>query len=383
MNKVYCFFSAQYLPHLGGVERYTYNLARKLIENGNKVIVVTSNLESLATHEIVEGIEIYRFDCLNLLNGRYPILKKNGIYKEIMSHLSRTKIDAVIVNTRFYFHSLVGMKFAYKNNIPCIAIEHGTSHLSVNHKLLDFCGGVFEHCLTKIDYRYCKNYYGVSLACNDWLKHFGINAKGVVYNSINVDEVNDYLKQPFDSYREKYNIPTNGKVITFTGRLIPEKGLPNLLNVMKRINSEMDDVYLFIAGDGPMWDEIQKEKNDRIISLGRIDFEHIVHLLDESDIFCLPSFSEGFSTSILEAIACKCYILTTARGGAKEILMDDTYGTIIENNAEQLLYPALKEVILNTEKRSVGIKKAYNKLCDGFTWDVASKKLEKIFDEEV
>ena len=124
MSRVYCFFSAQYLPHLGGVERYTYNLARKLIENGNKVIVVTSNLESLATHEIVEGIEIYRFDCLNLLNGRYPILKKNGIYKEIMSHLSRTKIDAVIVNTRFYFHSLVGMKFAYKNNIPCITIEH-------------------------------------------------------------------------------------------------------------------------------------------------------------------------------------------------------------------------------------------------------------------
>lgn len=39
-----------------------------------------------------------------------------------------------------------------------------------------------------------------------------------------------------------------------------------------------------------MWEEIQKEKNDRIIPLGRIDFAHIVHLLDESDIFCLPSF---------------------------------------------------------------------------------------------
>ena len=292
-------------------------------------------------------------------------------------------MDAVIVNTRFYFHSLVGMKFAYKNNIPCITIEHGTSHLSVNNSVLDFCGGVFEHLLTKIDYKYCKNYYGVSLACNDWLKHFGIDAKGVVYNSIDVDEVNDYLKQPFDSYREKYNIPANAKVITFTGRLIPEKGLPSLLNVMKRINTEIDDVYLFIAGDGPMWEEIQKEKNDRIIPLGRIDFEHIVHLLDESDIFCLPSFSEGFSTSILEAIACKCYVVTTARGGAKEILIDDTYGTIIENNAEELLYPALKEAILNTEMRSIGIKKAYNKLCDGFTWDVASKKLEQIFDEEV
>ena len=64
-------------------------------------------------------------------------------------------------------------------------------------------------------------------------------------------------------------------------------------------------------------------------------------------------------------------------------MIDDTYGTIIESNAEELLYPAVKEAILNTEMRSIGIEKAYNKLCNGFTWDVASKKLEKIFDEEV
>ena len=36
-KKRYCIFAAQYFPHLGGVERYTFNLSKKLIEDGNEI----------------------------------------------------------------------------------------------------------------------------------------------------------------------------------------------------------------------------------------------------------------------------------------------------------------------------------------------------------
>ena len=78
--------------------------------------------------------------------------------------------------------------------------------------------------------------------------------------------------------------------------------------------------------------------------------DSIVALLKESDIFCLPSFSEGFSTSILEASACGCYIVTTARGGAKELLINEDYGCIIPNNQEDVLYKALRDVIADPDK---------------------------------
>ena len=41
MSKHYCIFSAQYYPHVGGVERYTLYLSRKLIAAGNEVTIVT------------------------------------------------------------------------------------------------------------------------------------------------------------------------------------------------------------------------------------------------------------------------------------------------------------------------------------------------------
>lgn len=379
--KKYCIFSAQYLPHMGGVERYTHNLAKKLIEDGNEVVVVTSNIYKLQEYERMDGIPVYRLPCWSLLEGRYPVLKMNSRFFKINKVLKNRNFDMIIVNTRFYPHSLYGMILARKMKSKCITLDHGTSHLLVHNKFLDFVGAIFEHTLTKVDQIFCKDYYGVSKACNEWLAHFHIKAKGVLYNSIDLEEVKTVQKNISELYRKKYDIPDKAIVITFTGRLLKEKGLPSLLNVVERINKERKDVYLFIAGDGDMGDEVKSRSNEQIIPVGRIDFEQIVALLTDSDIFCLPSFSEGFSTSILEAAACGCYILTTARGGARELLINDEYGCVIQNNDEELLYNALIETINNPEKRKRGIDLTYKRIEKCFTWEILSKQVERICED--
>lgn len=374
----YCIFAAQYFPHLGGVERYTYNLSKKLIEMGNDVVIVTSNVYRLAAYEEVDGIPVYRVPCINLLEGRYPVLKPTKEFRKIHTELKQQHFDMVIVNTRFYIHSLYAMMLAKKKKIKCITIEHGTSHLSVHSKFWDTIGGWYEHALTAVDKLFCKDYYGVSKACSEWSGHFHIKSKGVLYNSIDLEEIKEISVEQVEDYKRMYNVPENAIVITFTGRLLKEKGLPQLLNVMDQICEKRDDVYLFIAGDGDMEDEIHQRKSDHIIPVGRIDFKHIVALLNQSDIFCLPSFSEGFSTSILEAVACKCYILTTARGGAKELLVDDSYGTIIPNNDEKILLEALEGILDNDEMRAAAVDLAYDRVKNHFTWDIVASQVEEI-----
>ena len=61
-TKKICIFSAQYLPHMGGVERYTYYLAKEMTARGHKVVVVTSQCDGEEMHvkpEINEGIEVF------------------------------------------------------------------------------------------------------------------------------------------------------------------------------------------------------------------------------------------------------------------------------------------------------------------------------------
>ena len=66
-----CFFSAQYLPTVGGVERYTFNLAKRVIAAGHKALVVTSALPGLPMDETDEyGIQIIRLPVWPLMNGR-------------------------------------------------------------------------------------------------------------------------------------------------------------------------------------------------------------------------------------------------------------------------------------------------------------------------
>jgi glycosyltransferase involved in cell wall biosynthesis len=137
-------------------------------------------------------------------------------------------------------------------------------------------------------------------------------------------------------------------------------------------------VYLVLAGDGPLDEYVNEHKSDHIIPVGRLEYQDVISLLVESDIFCMPSFSEGFSTSVLEAVACNCYVVTTERGGSKEIIVSKDYGTIIKNNKEKLVYDALVEIIDDDSAREKACKNSYDKLINEFTWEVTTDKVIKI-----
>lgn len=222
----------------------------------------------------------------------------------------------------------------------------------------------------------CKNYYGVSKAACEWSGHFGIKSKGVLYNSIDPDEINQMLKSHITNYREELKIPKNSVVITYTGRMIPEKGVMQLTDAFSKI--DIENKALIFAGDGPLYDEIKKLNLPNVFLLGRIDFNHVIALLNSSDIFCLPSRSEGFSTSVLEAVAAHCYVITTKTGGTKELISGDEYGTLMNYNTSEEIYSALNDIMSNPEKREAVCEKAYRKLLENFTWKQTINNIEKI-----
>ena len=377
--KIYI-FSAAYLPSIGGVERYTFYCAKELINRGHDVTIVTSNLFSLPSYEVADyGAKIYRYDCFKFISGRFPVFKANRLQRKIDKDITSSKPDIIIVNARFYLQSLHAMRLAHKNNIKCICIEHGTAHLTVNNKFLDYLGEKFEHFLTALDKRYCNNYYGVSKAACVWSGHFGIKSKGTLYNSIDVDEINEMLENPVTDYRNELNLNKNTTLITYTGRMIPEKGTNVLVNAFSKIKT--DNKALVLAGDGPLFEEIKSKNIKGVYQLGRIDFEHVIALLNSTDIFCLPSRSEGFSTAVLEAVAARCYVITTKTGGTKELISDSDYGTLMDTNSEDEVFSALEYAVNNPDKRLNAVNNAYNKLVNNFTFKKTVDKLLEIIKE--
>lgn len=376
IKKKYCIFSAQYLPHMGGVENYTYHLAKELVEKGNEVTIITCNVERVETYEKQEGIKIYRLPCLNFINGRFPVLKFNKVFWKIHRKISKQSYDMIIINARFYIHSLYGAVFGKKKNCRTIFIEHGTGHLTLHNSVLDLIENIVEHTMTFLEKRLCSEFYGVSEACLEWLHHFHIRGKGVLYNAIDLDDINKKLDAPTYSFKEKYNIPKQAQIITFTGRLLKEKGVLTLVKAFNELKQE--NVYLFIAGDGGEYNSIRSMNSKHVILLGRITSDEIVALLKETDIFCLPSDSEGMPTSVLEAAACKCYIVTTKQGGAKELVLDEKHGIIMEDNSLPTVTKALQKVLKDGNIREQGVELTYQRLQEYFTWDKVTEKVMKL-----
>lgn len=366
MNKKIIIYTGFFLPYLGGVERYTDKLSTELHKLGFDVIIVTSKHdEKLQSFEKRDLYTIYRLPIRNIFKNRYPIFIKNKEYKKQIENIQKENADFVIVNTRFHLTSLIGAKLAKKQNKPVFLIEHGTNHFTVNNKILDWLGHIYEHMLTNKVKKYVDRYYGVSKACNKWLEHFNIQASGVIYNCINT---NDGNIEKSKTYNEKYS--KNEIIISCAGRLIKEKGILNLVQAFLILKEKHNNIRLVIAGDGDLLPELQnKYKDDKIDLLGKIEFKDIMSLYERTDIFVHPSlYPEGLPTVILEAGLMECAIIATPRGGTIEVIIDDEYGLVIEGTIDSLK-KALEKLINSSEDRKIMAENLKNRIKNNFNWE--------------
>lgn len=366
---------------MGGVERYTANLAREIVKAGNKVIVVTSGIKNCPDYEEDEGITILRMPSILLLKGRFPIIKKSRKTDQLFHKLDHFNVDYVIVNTRLYLMCYAGAKYAHDRNIPSIVIEHGTGHMILNNKFLDFFGGIYEHILSRMIKKNNQDFFGVSRSCCRWLEHFKIKGKGQLYNSVDLKKIYEIYSREDDTVRSMIQYNLDDIVITFTGRLIEEKGVLKLMEAIDGLKGQYPKLKLCIAGDGMLADIISKNTNENIIFCGRLQAEQVIHLLKLSTVYCLPTeYPEGLPTSVLEAIACRVYVITSASGGAKEIISDKEFGCILRNTTVSDIKEAISYALEHPSKRAQAVENAYKRVEEEFTWTVTAKKLMHYFE---
>ncbi len=373
------FFSAQYLPTVGGVERYTDSLTKILAEKGHSVAVVTSALPGLPYEDKnLYGADITRLPTFPVMNGRFPVLKYSRQLKAFIKDFAENPPDFCVIQTRFYTQSIMAAKLCKKYKVPAIVIEHGTAHL-IRGGVVGFAGNIYEHIACRYVYKCCNQFYGVSPSCCNWLKHFGIDTEKVLYNSVDINtlENNAYKgktglmdKLPQEVYKQTK--------IVFSARFVREKGVKQLISAFEKIRKEYPDTALIMAGDGPLWEETNRVKIPGVILTGRLSYEENLALIEYGDIFCLPTFSEGFATTVLEAAALKTYIITTPTGGSPQLIPDETYGRIIPDMSRESIYQGLKYTLENIEKLNTATAKTFSLLEEQFTWEKTADKLEQI-----
>lgn len=371
-----CFFSAQYLPTNGGVERYTYNIAKRLSQEGNHVVIVTSALPNVKDHEVTgEGIEIFRLPARLMIAGRFPVPQWNRKHKALMKLLQKREIDIIIIMNHFYLLSLYAAYWAKKRNIPMMVIEHGTGHLVPDGKIAQWIGHIYEHFAAWYLSRVCKHFYGVSKEVCTWLKHFRIQAEGVLYNAVDVALIEHVLSEKSSvNWRKDLGLKQDTKLVLYAGRLIPEKGVRELISAIDMLSDQ--NTVLVLAGDGPMFERLRQEYDDseRIKILGRVEHDALLTLYEQADVLCLPSYSEGFPTTLLEAAACGCAQIASDVGGVRELICSDEHGVVLPSVSVEIIADAIDFTLQNDVWRKKSKELLRRQASENFDWSVVSEK---------
>lgn len=360
-----CLFASLYHPSIGGVETYTASLARELARRGLRVIVVACNTHCQPSREEAPGgVEVLRLPCLPLLNTRFPLPFLARASKE-WKWLCAQRIDYVVVNSRFYPLSIMALRFAREKGIAPILIEHGSAHLTLGNRYVDIAVRKVEHHLTEKGKRFDPVYYAVSRKASEWLGHFGIASLGEIHNAIDADA---YAAGASDrDFREELGLLPDTLLVSFVGRIVPEKGVRQLAEASRILSG---GIFIAMAGTGPYLQELRYlERNDVFRLLGRLSRQDAAALLAQSDVMCLPSRSEGFATTLLEAAACKTPPLVTSVGGTDELVPSEDYGTILPEATPQAIAKALRNLRWRRDALTNQGERIHHLVRERFSWE--------------
>jgi glycosyltransferase involved in cell wall biosynthesis len=177
-------------------------------------------------------------------------------------------------------------------------------------------------------------------------------------------------------------LPPDALVIGVVCALRPEKDLSTLLKAFAEIRRSRAGLKLAIVGSGPMRERLEAEAR----ALGIWEdcvFEPSTSLVTEwlraIDIFVLPSLSEAFSNSLMEALACGCCSVASNVGGNPELVRNGETGLLFEARDATGLASALRTLIENEPLRQRLRTAGARMLHERFSIQASADRMGEIF----
>ena len=171
-------------------------------------------------------------------------------------------------------------------------------------------------------------------------------------------------------------------VIGVVCALRPEKGLETLVAGFAPVALENSGARLLIVGSGPELDKLKAQVKGLGVA-GQCVFvpatEQVAEWLRAMDIFVLPSLSEAFSNSLMEAMACGCCVVASNVGGNPELAGDPRRGVLFEARDSAALTGVLRDLVGNPERRKRMANEGSSFIRNGFTMAGSARRMAEIY----
>jgi len=171
-------------------------------------------------------------------------------------------------------------------------------------------------------------------------------------------------------------------IIGTVGRLVTIKNQRLLLQLIKRLETQFPNVKLLIIGSGQLRSQLMQEAHDLgILEKVTILEAEATFYYSIFDIFILPSFAEGLSMALLEAMSFSLPVLMANIGEENEVIVNDYNGFLFSPYDIEQLEKYVISLIINKDLRVRLGRMAVNTVKRRFAMSVAAQAYKKLFDE--
>lgn len=159
--------------------------------------------------------------------------------------------------------------------------------------------------------------------------------------------------RPRDDARAALGIDADAELVVYVGRLVPEKGLRELLDATASLAADRSKLRLALIGEGPMRAELDARLAADPILRGCVRLpgaqgpHEVARWMSASDLATLPSYSEGHPNVLVEALACGRPVVATPVGGIPEVV-DADCGLLVPARDAAALTAGLREALDRT-----------------------------------
>ncbi|MFB0563422.1 MAG: glycosyltransferase [Candidatus Lokiarchaeia archaeon] len=372
--------AASLVSEWGGPPKVVYELSEHLIRTGVDITIYASGKRGKEK----ESIFPQGTDC-KLFHQNF-LSKFWRLYSPELSASLKTEIDKfdlIHIHEIWHYSHFIAYYWAKKKCKPYIITVHGALEpWCLNYKR--FKKRVFSAFIQKKILREAAAIHAFTQSEAEQVKAFGINNRIIIIPN-GIDLKLYAVLPPKEKIEAQYPQIKGKKMILFLGRIHPIKGLDILAKSISNIAGMREDTILVIAGPDDGYKKQVESMikiegiSKKVIFTGMITGKEKLAALSRADIFVLPSYSEGFSMSILEAMACGLPVVITNQCHFPEVKQYNA-GLVIEPNVGELTEaleillsdPELCQQMGNNGKRLVR---------ERYTWDRIADQMIEVYKD--
>lgn len=381
-----CFLSRRFFPAISGMSVYALNLLKQLVDKGHHVTMISQYRAD------PDGAAIYGGGPPPPVDGVQVIgLESAGEQEVAHGHLAdfetdiQRMVEAVInahavapfdiIHAQYgYPTGLAALEASRQLNVPnVVSIQGGDGHW------VGLCCDTHRDAMQAV-----LRYSGALLIGSRSFADEVIENHGVPLDRFTIiPGATDTQRFHVRGDRALGDLSDPPRFV-YHGRVDARKGLLELIDAMREVNTSRPEARLIVSGVGPDVERVREYARDAGLSdviefSGYADYEAAPSVYHRGDIFVSPTYSEGFSNTILEAMASGLPVISTNTIGVIDCINHGSNGLLVPTRAVSSLADAMLSLLRDSSLRRSIARRALRDVKEKYSWPVVADSITDVY----